>query len=44
MSVAPEQNAKVIEPGYNPLKLYTVDEENRERRFILSYVIEKCVL
>ena len=44
MPVAPKKNAKIVEPGYDPLKLDAIDEKDRERSLVFPYVIEKGVL
>jgi hypothetical protein len=44
VTVAAQENAKVVEPGHDALKFDTVDEENRKGRFALANMIEKRVL
>ena len=44
MPVAPQQDAKIVEPSHNALQLYAVDQEDRKRRLVFSYVIEECIL
>jgi len=33
VTVAPKQQAKIVEPGDNPLQLYSVDQKDRKWRF-----------
>jgi hypothetical protein len=42
--IAPKKNTKIVEPGHDPLQLYAVDEEDRERSLVFPNVIEKGVL
>jgi hypothetical protein len=44
MTVAPEQQAEIVEPGHNPLQLDSVDQKDRKWRFGFAYVIEEGVL
>jgi hypothetical protein len=44
MTIAAQQNAEIIEPGDNALKLDPVDEKNCERGLLLADVIEEGVL
>ena len=42
--VAAEQDAEIVEPGYVPLKLHSIDQKNRDGRFALTHGIQECVL
>ena len=42
--VAPKKNAKIVEPGHDPLQLNAVDEKDRKRSLVFPNVIEKGVL
>src|SRR5437588_11873828 len=42
--VAPQQHAKIVEPGHHALQLDAVHQEYRERRLVLAYVVEEGVL
>jgi hypothetical protein len=44
MSISPQQHAKIVKPGHDPLQLYAIDEKNREGDFGLAYMIEEGVL
>jgi hypothetical protein len=44
MPVAAQQNAEIIEPGYDSLQLDSVYQKDCQRRFLFSDVIEKLVL
>jgi hypothetical protein len=44
VSVTPQQDAEIVKPCDNPLQFYSVHEENRERCFVFSDVIEKGIL
>src|SRR5579862_2083575 len=44
MSVATEQNAEIVEPGNVSLKLYSIDQEDRDGRFALAHGIQESVL
>src|SRR3954471_7873220 len=44
MTVAPKQQAEIVEPGDNSLQLYSVDQEDRKWRFGFSNVIQEGVL
>ena len=44
MPVAAQQDAEIIEPGYDTLQLDAVDQEDRERNLVLTDKIEKSVL
>jgi hypothetical protein len=44
MTVAPQKHAEIIEPAHNALELDAVDEKNRKRRFVFTYVVEKRIL
>jgi hypothetical protein len=44
MPVAPQQQAEIVEPGDDSLELDAVDEEDRERDFILPDEIQKRIL
>jgi hypothetical protein len=44
MTVAPEQQAEIVEPGNNSLQLYSVDQKNRQWRFGFTNVIKEGVL
>jgi hypothetical protein len=39
MTVAPKQQTEIVEPGDNPLQLYSVDQKDREWRFGFANVI-----
>jgi hypothetical protein len=39
MTVAPKQQAEIVEPGDNPLQLYAIDQKNRQRCFGFANVI-----
>jgi hypothetical protein len=39
MPVSPQQQTEIVEPRDNALELYAIDEENRERDFILPQVV-----
>src|SRR5439155_11822218 len=44
MAVAPQQHAEIIEPGDNALQFHSVHQEDGERSFTFSDVIEEGVL
>jgi hypothetical protein len=44
MTVAPQQQAEIVEPGDNSLQLYSVDQKDRQGRLGLANVIEEGVL
>jgi hypothetical protein len=44
MSIPPQQNAEIIEPSHHALQFNTVYQENGERDFCFTDVVEKCVL
>src|SRR5437870_4657856 len=44
MTVAPEQQAEIVEPGDNPLQLHPVDQTDRQWRFGFTNVVEEGVL
>jgi hypothetical protein len=44
MTVAPEQQAEIVEPGDNSLQFYSIDQKNRQWRLGLANVIKECVL
>jgi len=44
MPVATQKDAKIIEPGHNPLEFDSVHEEDRERDLVLAYKVEERVL
>ena len=44
MTVPPQQDAEIIKPSDHALQLYPVDQEDRERDFAFTDVIEKSVL
>jgi hypothetical protein len=44
MTVAPEQQAKIVEPGDNALQLHAIDQEDRQGSLGLANVIEEGVL
>jgi hypothetical protein len=44
VAVAPEQDAKIVEPGHDTLQFYTIDKENSERNLVFADKIQKCVL
>jgi hypothetical protein len=44
MTVAPQQQAKIVEPGDNPLQLYSVDQKDRQWRLGFANVIKEGVL
>ena len=44
MTIASQQDTEIIEPAYNALQLYAVDEKDRQRGFVLANIIEKRVL
>jgi hypothetical protein len=39
MTVAPKQQAEIVEPGDNSLQLYSVDQKDRQGRFGFTNVI-----
>src|SRR5216684_1052463 len=43
-TVAPQQQAEIVEPGDNPLQLYSVDQKDRQWRLGFAIVIEEGVL
>src|SRR6516164_2568071 len=44
MPVASQQDAEIIEPGHYPLQLDPVHQEDRERGFVLTDVVEEGIL
>src|SRR6056297_1028469 len=44
LTVAPQQNAEIVEPGNHTLQLDPVDQEYRDRDLGLAHLIEKRVL
>src|SRR5882724_11046998 len=44
MAIAPQQDAKVIEPCHHALQLYTIHEKNRQRHLVFSDIIQERVL
>jgi hypothetical protein len=44
MTIAPEQQAEIVEPGDNPLQLHPIDQKDRQRRFRFANVIKEGVL
>jgi hypothetical protein len=44
VTVAPEQKTEIVEPGDDALKLHSIDQEDGERGFGFSDVIEEGVL
>jgi len=39
MTVAPKQQAEIVEAGHNSLQLYSVDQKDRQWRFGFANVI-----
>ena len=39
MTIAPEQQAEIVEPCDNPLQLHSIDQKNRQWRFGFANVI-----
>src|ERR1700678_4051690 len=44
VAVSPQQDAKIVEPGYHPLQLDAIHEKDREGDFGFTDMIEECVL
>jgi hypothetical protein len=44
MPIPAKQNGKIVEPGDDPLELYTVHKEHRYRRFAFPHVVQEYVL
>ena len=44
VTVAPQQDAEIVEPCDDTLKLDAVDQEYCHRNLVFSDVVEKCVL
>jgi hypothetical protein len=44
MSIAPKQQAEIVEPGDDTLQLDAVHQKDRQRRLGFPYVIEEGVL
>ena len=44
MTIPAQQQAEVVEPGYDPLKFHAIDQEYGHGNFLFSYVVEKDVL
>ena len=44
VTVAPEQQAEIVEPCDNPLQFHAIDQEDRERRLGFANMVEKGVL
>lgn len=42
--VAPQQHTEIVKPSHDTLKLHAIDEEDRQRRLLLTDVIQKSVL
>ena len=42
--VAPQQDAEIVEPGDDALQLHAVDQEDRQRRFVLAHMVQERVL
>src|SRR5450432_4716424 len=41
MTVAPKQQAEIVEPGDNALKLHSIDQKDRQWRFGFANVIKE---
>jgi hypothetical protein len=44
MTIPPEQNGEIIEPGNNSLKFDAIHEENRDRSLAFSNVVQEHIL
>lgn len=44
MAVTAQQNAKIVKPCDDALKLHTINQENCKGYFLLPDVVEKCIL
>jgi hypothetical protein len=44
VTVAPEQQAEIVEPGDNSLQLHSIDQKDRQWRFGFANVIKEGVL
>jgi hypothetical protein len=44
VAIAAQQHAEIIKPSYNSLEFNAIDQKDRQRRFGLPDMIEKCVL
>ena len=44
MTVAPQQQTEIVEPGDNALQLYSIHQKDRQWRFGFTNVIEEGVL
>src|SRR5207249_2585275 len=44
VAVAAEQDAEIVEPGHDPLKLDPVHQENRKGDLVLADMVEESVL
>jgi hypothetical protein len=44
MTVAPQQQAEIVEPGDNPLQLHSIDQKDCQWRFGFANVIKESVL
>jgi hypothetical protein len=44
MTIAPQQQAEIVEPGDNPLQLHSIDQKDRQWRFGFANVIKEGVL
>jgi len=44
MPVPAQQHTEIVKPGHNTLKLYAIDQKNREVGFVLTNMIQERVL
>jgi hypothetical protein len=44
VTVAPEQQTEIVEPGDNPLQFHSIDQKDRQWRFGFANVIKEGVL
>jgi len=44
LGIAPQQQAEIVEPGDYALQFDAVHEENRDRDFLLTHVVEEGIL
>jgi hypothetical protein len=44
MGVAAQEHTKIIKPGNNALQFDAIHEEDRNRGFVFSYMVQKNVL
>jgi len=44
VSIPAQKHAEIVEPGHDALEFDAVNEEYRQRRLMLSHVVEECVL